>query len=130
MAYKNIYESNTNVDYPNYPFPYEYTKSGQQKMKDIYTSDSHTDSIQTQNLSPQNNTYTQQPNQMNLSALLPLIKAISNKGKISTSDMMKTFMPMMSENTKNLGEIISAFDQINKNTTHVSKIESYTRVDE
>ena len=132
MVYKNIYDKNNTFDYPNYPFPTEYTKSGQSELKEKWlTNNVNQDVVQT-------NTYIEnEPRQtqgglfgkLNISQLLPLIKAMSSKGKVSTSDMMKTFMPLMTQDTQNLSELISAFDGLNKSNIHKSKIESYTRVE-
>lgn len=133
MAYNNIYENSTQFDYPTYPFPVEYTKSGQQELKHKFESAEYNDKIQTQNVSTYtDNVSVQNSNAptFNLNTLLPLIKAMNSKGKLSTSDMMKTFMPLLNKNSKNLGELIAAFDGLGKQEKHTSKIESYTRIDE
>ena len=132
MVYKNIYEYNKSFDYPNYAFPSEYTKGGQQQLKDQWSQGSG--NISTQNISQ--DTYlppTQSVNtsKLNITTLLPLIKAMSSKGKINSSDMIKTIMPLLGNNSSNVAELISAFNNIvPAEKTHQSKIESYVKVDD
>ncbi|MBR4745586.1 MAG: hypothetical protein IK070_02635 [Clostridia bacterium] len=132
MAYNNIYENSGQFDYPTYPFPVEYTKSGQQELKNKFESAEHSEKIQTQNISTYNDNASVQTTSapaFNLTTLLPIIKAMNSKGKLSTSDMMKTLMPLLNKNSQNMGELIAAFDGLNKQERHTSKIESYTRID-
>ena len=125
MAYKNIYDSNSTFDYPNYPFPSEYTKSGQTELKNNWSKGVQ---VQQQATYPE---FTPPRQTLNLTQILPLIKAMSAKGKVNTGDMIKSFAPFLSENSKNIGELISAFESISGNSKkHVSKIESYTRVED
>ena len=128
----NIYDNNHAFDYPNYAFPTEYTVQGQRQLQQQLTSTEHVSSIQ--NYTTNNQTYPNQsqPNngsRLNIATLLPLIKAMSNKGKLSTSDMLKTFMPLFGGDSSNMAELIGAFDGLQSSATHKSKIESYTRVD-
>ncbi len=136
MNYKDLYSTNEQSDYPNMTFPVEYTKYGKEIFAKQQAEQQRQNIVQTinyNNASAQSISANPPPKQhggMNIGMMLPLFKAMSSKGKVGTGDLMKAVLPMLGGDNKNLGEIISAFDNLNKNTAkRTSKIESYTRVD-
>ncbi len=134
MMYKNYTNHTINDDYPYGEFPIEYTKYGKEALRNKLEAQERKVAQMAVDNKYSPTTYEQSRSSgpsmnMDLKMLLPLFKAMSSKGKVGTGDLMKTMLPLMGGDSKNLADIIGAFDNLNKRSTKsVSKIESYTRV--
>lgn len=134
MSYNNQFGYDFNPDYPYGDFPIEYTKHGKEELRKRFEQKQKDYASQTLDYKHKDevkHSTNSSGMTLDIKMLLPLIKAMSSKGKVGTGDLMKAMLPMIGGDNKNLGEIIGAFERITKPADkHPSKIESYTRVDE
>ena len=101
-------ENNEQVYMQEYPygiFPTNYTKEGQEAIKEnkILSERQNVSALSTPSQTPQ------QPS-FDIAKLLPLLKMMNNKKSISQNDMLQLVLPMlMGGNTGDLSEIIKSF---------------------
>ena len=91
-------------EYPYGIFPTNYTKEGQETIKENKIL-SEQQSVSTLSAPSQ----SQQPS-FDIAKLLPLLKMMNNKKSISQNDMLQLVLPMLiGGNTGDLSEIIKSF---------------------
>ena len=94
-------------EYPYGQFPTRFTKLGQQRrLEKKKIEEQRVSSLSTQ---PVSSPQQPQQNSFDISKLLPLIKLMGDKKSISTSDMLKMFIPLLGGESSGVSELLSLF---------------------
>ena len=115
-------------EYPYGQFPTKFTKTGQKQYFEELTNTEQ--KINTLNVAPPE---PQQNNSFDISKLLPLIKMMSDKKSMSSTDMLSLFIPLLGGGGNNISELMSLMNSSKSTTEEVEEDISPTdtmRIDE
>ena len=131
-------EKHSSAEYPYGEFPIKFTKTGQEKYLQELNKNQYEQYVNTASIDRQEN--TQQNNQQNtfdIAKLIPIIKLMSDKKSMSSTDMLQMFLPLLGGgNMGNITELMSLFNK-NQNDEiaedidlpNTIKIDEYIRVE-
>lgn len=122
---ENLY--NVSNEYPYGIFPLNYTKEGQEKIKQSHQQQLREDSFTTpeSSLKPT----------LDLSKILPLIKLMGNKKSLSQGDMLQLLLPMLTGADFDMSEILKSItpsnepEEVEDTITNQIKISSYKKIE-
>lgn len=123
-------------EYPYGQFPTRFTKKGQQQHFEQLTSEISQPQTLTINESRKE---SPQQNSFDISKLLPLIKLMSDKKSISSTDMLQMFIPLLGGNySSNINDIMSLINPSKQANEDIAedippinsiKIDDYKRIE-
>ena len=131
-------EKHNSTEYPYGEFPIKFTKLGQEKYFQELNK-KHEQPVTTTTITPQPNTQqgSQQAN-FDISKFIPMIKLMSNKKSMSSTDMLQMFLPLLGgSNMGNITELMSLLNNKSQNDelvedieiSNTTKIDDYIRVE-
>ena len=131
-------EKHNSAEYPYGEFPIKFTKLGQEKYFQELNK-KHEQPVTTTTITPQANTQqdSQQTN-FDISKFIPMIKLMSNKKSMSSTDMLQMFLPLLGgSNMGNITELMSLLNNKSQNDelvedielSNTTKIDDYIRVE-
>lgn len=123
-------------EYPYGQFPFKNTKIGQKQYFEEIQSQNRNVTVEAIEPPPQQE--SPQENNIDISKLLPLIKMMSNKKSISSTDMLRLFLPLLGGNSNGISEILSLMSESKSTNEYIEedippnnliRIDEYKRVE-